>query len=224
MKQLVFSAALCVFAATSTMASVVKTERPSPRPTFDIHLAMSKPQVPKSDAAGRVCGSRDIVGRSIGRIKPALNGCGVADAVEITSVSGITLSTPARMDCDTANALNSWVKNGAIPAVGRTGGGLTSLRVAAHYACRTRNNQPGAKISEHGRGRAIDISGFTLANGDSFTLLNGWNHKTYGSILRKMHKSACGPFGTVLGPNANRFHLDHFHFDTASYRSGAYCR
>jgi len=25
-------------------------------------------------------------------------------------------------------------------------------------------------------------------------------------------------------PNANRFHRDHFHFDTARYRSGSYCR
>jgi hypothetical protein len=39
-----------------------------------------------------------------------------------------------------------------------------------------------------------------------------------------MHKAACGPFGTVLGPNSNRFHQDHFHFDTARYRSGSYCR
>jgi hypothetical protein len=28
----------------------------------------------------------------------------------------------------------------------------------------------------------------------------------------------------VLGPNANSFHRDHFHFDTARYRSGSYCR
>jgi len=39
-----------------------------------------------------------------------------------------------------------------------------------------------------------------------------------------MHRAACGPFGTVLGPNADRFHQDHFHFDTARHRSGPYCR
>jgi len=37
-------------------------------------------------------------------------------------------------------------------------------------------------------------------------------------------RAACGPFGTVLGPESNRFHRDHFHFDTARYRSGSYCR
>ncbi|MFC6587279.1 extensin family protein [Sulfitobacter pacificus] len=105
-----------------------------------------------------------------------------------------------------------------------TGGGLSSLRVAAHYACRTRNNQKGAKLSEHGKGRAIDISGFRLADGSEVSVLKGWNARRYSKAMRRMHKGACGPFGTVLGPKANRFHLDHFHFDTARYRSGSYCK
>jgi hypothetical protein len=42
--------------------------------------------------------------------------------------------------------------------------------------------------------------------------------------MRRMHRGACGPFGTVLGPEADRYHQDHFHFDTARYRSGSYCR
>ena len=31
------------------------------------------------------------------------------------------------------------------------------------------------------------------------------------------------PAGTALGPNANRFHRDYLHFDTARYRRGSYC-
>ncbi len=110
------------------------------------------------------------------------------------------------------------------PAVKRRGGGVVSIRVAAHYACRTRNSQPGAKISEHGRGRAIDIAAFTLRNGSTISVLDGWGKRRDGKVLRRMHKAACGPFGTVLGPDANRFHRDHFHFDTARYRSGSYCK
>ena len=83
---------------------------------------------------------------------------------------------------------------------------------------------PGARISEHGKGRAIDISGFRLQDGTLITLRNGWNGKETGPLLRKMHADACGIFGTVLGPESDRFHLDHFHFDTARYRSGAFCR
>jgi hypothetical protein len=56
------------------------------------------------------------------------------------------------------------------------------------------------------------------------TVLDDWNSGREGRILREAHSSACGTFGTVLGPNSDRFHRDHFHFDVASYRSGAYCR
>lgn len=108
--------------------------------------------------------------------------------------------------------------------MGRLGGGIAQFRVAAHYSCRTRNSQPGARISEHGKGKAVDIAAIRLRNGVDVTVLDGWRDRTHGPILRRMWGAACGPFGTVLGPDANAFHRDHFHFDTASYRSGSYCR
>lgn len=42
-------------------------------------------------------------------------------------------------------------------------------------------------------------------------------------FLKKLHEDACGIFGTVLGPEANDAHLDHFHFDLATRRHRAYC-
>ncbi|MDQ2093798.1 extensin-like domain-containing protein [Rhodalgimonas zhirmunskyi] len=173
---------------------------------------------------GKICGDRAIQGEAIGRVPGRIRGCGVESAVRVKSVSGVALSTPATMDCATAKSLKSWVDRGLAPAVGRRGGGVARIRVAAHYACRTRNNQKGARISEHGKGRAIDISAFTLKDGSEISVLKHWGKGWRGTALRQMHKIACGPFGTVLGPNANRFHRDHFHFDTARYRSGSYCR
>ncbi len=173
---------------------------------------------------GSVCGDRAIRGQAIARIRGQINGCGIANPVRITAVDGVLLSTPATMDCDTARALKSWVHNGAKPAVGRMGGGIKSLRVVAHYACRTRNNQRGARLSEHAKGKAIDIAAINLKNGTSLTVLSDWRNRRPGRVLKRMHQAACGPFGTVLGPNANRYHQDHFHFDTADYRSGPYCR
>ena len=172
---------------------------------------------------GAVCGDIFIQGKAIGRVQPKLKGCGVSDAVQIQSVSGVRLSQAAVMDCKTAKALKTWIDQSAKPAFAGQGG-LRGLRVAAHYACRTRNNQPGGKISEHGRGRAIDISGFQMHSGAEVSVLKGWNAPASRKAMRRVHKGACGPFGTVLGPKANRFHLDHFHFDTARYRKGTYCR
>ncbi len=60
--------------------------------------------------------------------------------------------------------------------------------------------------------------------GTDLSVLRGWRDPAQSKVLKKMHKAACGPFGTVLGPNADKYHQDHFHFDTARYRSGAYCR
>lgn len=173
---------------------------------------------------GAVCGDLAIQGEAIGRVSGKLSGCQIDNAVRVSSISGVALSSRAVMDCRTASALKAWTEGAAKPALSGKGGGLKSLRVAAHYACRTRNNQKGAKLSEHAKGRAIDISAFQLANGTEVSVLTGWNAQSYGKALRRMHKAACGPFGTVLGPNANRFHRDHFHFDTARYRSGTYCR
>ncbi|MEO3416784.1 extensin family protein [Roseovarius sp. CAU 1744] len=173
---------------------------------------------------GAVCGDIAIQGIAVGRVPGRIKGCGIDGAVKVRSVSGVTLSQQAVMDCATARALKSWIDRGLKPAVGKRGGGIARLRVAAHYACRTRNGRKGARISEHGKGRAIDISAITLRDGNEISVLKHWGRGKNGRILKKMHRAACGPFGTVLGPNADRYHRDHFHFDTARYRSGSYCR
>ena len=170
-----------------------------------------------------LCGDPAIRGAVVQPLDGA-GACGIATPVRVSSVAGVTLSQSALMECSTATALRRWVDDVAKPAVGRRGGGLSGLRVAAHYACRTRNNQPGARISEHGKGRAIDISAITLRDGETITVLDHYGTPLRGRILKRLRKGACGPFGTVLGPGSDGFHRDHFHFDTANYRSGPYCR
>ncbi|MFZ7091174.1 extensin family protein [Primorskyibacter sp. 2E233] len=172
---------------------------------------------------GGLCGDPTLVGEAIGSVAGS-GVCGIENAVLLRSVDGVALSQPAKINCETARALKTWIQTGARPAVGKRGGGVAELKVAASYSCRTRNNQPGAKISEHGKGRAIDIAAVRLADGTELSVLQHWGGGKNGRALKKMHAAACGPFGTVLGPKSDRFHKDHFHFDTASYRSGSYCR
>lgn len=172
---------------------------------------------------GSVCGNIDIQGQAAGNIPGRIRGCGIKDAVRVTSVSGVRLSRASLMTCDTAQSLNKWVERTVIPTFRRRGP-VVELKVAAHYSCRTRNNRPGAKISEHGKGRAIDISAFRMQDGEEITVLEGWKRGSSRKLLRRVWKGACGPFGTVLGPNADRYHQDHFHMDTAKHRSGRYCR
>jgi hypothetical protein len=209
-----------VLAATAPVG-LQRSLRPVPRSKAIVEQAMAKK---RRLAKGMICGDRDLQGQEVGYVPGKISGCGIQDAVRVRSVLGIPLTQPAMVDCTTAKALKSWVKKGLKPAIGNRGGGVAQIRVAAHYACRTRNNQPGAKISEHGRGRAIDVSGFTLRDGTTLTVLNHWSSRSYGKAFKSMHRKACGIFGTVLGPQSDRFHQDHFHFDTARYRSGSYCR
>jgi len=190
----------------------VKAEDPPPRK----RKATSRKRKPTS-RKGSVCGVDEIKGEALAPITSRVDGCGVADPVRVTSVAGVTLSQSAAIDCDTARALNTWVDTFVQPAFG--GNPVVELQVAAHYVCRGRNNMPGGQISEHGKGRAIDISGFRLLDGSVLTVKSDYNR-----ILRRVHDQACGIFGTTLGPGSDGYHEDHIHLDTARHGNGPYCR
>lgn len=44
------------------------------------------------------------------------------------------------------------------------------------------------------------------------------------TFLKALHAGACGVFGTVLGPEANAAHHDHFHFDMKARRATSFCQ
>ena len=196
-------------------AMVPEPDEPPPPPKTKSRADKAKERETAS-RKGSVCGVAAIKGEKIAPIKSKVKGCGLKDGVRVTSVSGVRLSQAATIDCATAKALNTWVTDVLQPAYG---GSVVELRVAAHYICRPRNNKRGAKVSEHGRGKAIDLGGLVLDSGQAARGLGGYN-----KTLRKVHKGACGIFGTTLGPGSDGYHEDHLHLDTAEYRSGPYCR
>jgi hypothetical protein len=201
----------------------VGPERIVPAAAIAVAVAPRQPQATVT-ARGSVCGDPAIKGATLTRIVGRLQGCGIDAPVRITSVAGVPLSHASTIDCPTARALKSWVEGAVKPAIGRQGGGVAGLRIAAHYSCRSRNNVAGAKLSEHARGNAIDVSGIVLANGAELSVAGGWRDRRQGPLLRRLHDAACGPFGTVLGPDSDPYHQDHFHLDTVRYRNGTYCR
>ncbi len=216
--------------ASDGRLAVARSVRPALRPSGLVERVTAtaarttSSRVAQLGQRGALCGQPGLEGERLDPIAGRARGCGIAEPVRLRVVDGVALSTPATVNCDTARALQSWVQQSVIPGVGRYGGGVRSLRVVASYACRTRNSQPGAGLSEHGRGNAIDIAGIGLADGRELTVLGDWRTRRGGRILRALHTGACGPFGTVLGPDADRFHRDHFHFDVARHRSGPFCR
>lgn len=181
--------------------------------------AAAEGPLPRPPAPGPICDTDALVGTRLPEIEGP-DGCGVAAPVEVAFASGVALDPPAVMSCGAARALRAWLDTGAKPAVAATGGRLVALQVAGAYVCRSRNGQPGAKLSEHGRGRAVDVAALRLAGGGAVTVGAGDG----ASLLATVREAACGPFATVLGPGSDAFHETHLHLDVAERRHGPYCR
>ena len=115
----------------------------------------------------------------------------------------------------------SWARFGVDRAARQIlGSPLQRIETMGSYSCR--NVAGTARRSAHSRAEAIDVSAFVLADGRRVSVLSGWNaSREEREFLRVVHKSACKRFGTVLGPDYNRAHHDHFHLE---YGKGNYCR
>lgn len=180
------------------------------------------PPPPRPQPVGAVCGSQLLTGRPLSPIKGE-GECGVADPVELQSAAGVALVPPPTISCDTARALATWLQLGPKSSFAARGQRLDALVVVDAYSCRNRNRARDGKLSEHAFGHAIDIAGFTLADGSTVTMLDGWKAPAWAPTLRRIHDAGCGPFGTVLGPEANALHADHLHLDVEARRSGPFC-
>ncbi|WP_186827109.1 extensin family protein [Shimia ponticola] len=173
-----------------------------------------------------ICGSDSILGKRIPDVGQASPnpGCGFNDAVRVYAVSGIELSPPARMQCRTARITNSWARNHIQPEAISRGDAIVTAHVAADYSCRTRNHKKGARLSEHAKGTAIDIKAFTFASGKRLSVLDNWRGEG-GRMMQALFRASCRIWHTAIGPEGDRYHLDHFHFDAArAYGPGGYCR
>ena len=156
--------------------------------------------------------------------------CGALHPIKVTeAANGVTLSPGATLSCPMIPAVNAWLNETVQPAARvHLGVAVSELSVAASYVCRNRNNQKRAKKSEHAYANAIDISAFVTRDGRRITVRDGWQGaEDEKMFLRKVHKDACIHFTTVLGPDGDKYHQDHFHFDLAKRgRKGnaRYCR
>jgi hypothetical protein len=160
--------------------------------------------------------------------RSALGGPGPCGAIRPLQVSAavrgaVSLKPQATLRCPMVPATAHWLRTAVLPAARHYFGvDVIELQVAASYACRPRNSIAGGRLSEHGHANALDISAFRLADGRKVSVRTGWNgNVAERAFLRAVHKGACRTFTTVLGPNADAFHRDHFHLDLARHgRSG----
>ena len=143
------------------------------------------------------------------------NGCGYRNAVELTQ-SVHAYSGPVATSCAAAAALAMWERDIVRPAAQRRyGQDIARIELAApSYQCRRIAGRADRRLSEHASANAIDIKGFTLANGRTVTVAEGWRGLARDrAFLRDVRDGACDYFQAVLSPDYNRAHRDHLHFD-----------
>ncbi|HEY0594526.1 MAG TPA: extensin family protein [Sphingopyxis sp.] len=127
--------------------------------------------------------------------------------------------------CAVTAAMALWNRDVVQPLAQRHfGQKVVALENLGSYNCR--KIAGGQAQSEHSTANAIDISAFILADGTRMTLINDWAPGDRRSeFLHAVRDGSCGLFSTVLSPDYNRAHADHFHLDMAARRAGwSVCR
>lgn len=149
--------------------------------------------------------------------------CARPDRTRLTDYP-LAPDTPA-VTCPVAAAMELWLMRTVEPAARDIfGSELARIEHLGVYSCRRLYGRSEGAWSEHATGNAIDISGFVLEDGRRISLLADWDGDEEAQrFLRRARDGACGVFATVLSPDYNAAHADHFHFDQDSRWTGV-CR
>lgn len=142
--------------------------------------------------------------------------CPVNDPVRV-SATGLAWSRPALLSCDLALKIEQFSREAVAPAAQQYF--HTTVRHIDHlgaYSCRGR---PGGEWSEHSKGNAFDIAGFTLANGMVIRVEKDWNGSgPRRNFIRAVAHDACKIFSVVLTPDTNSNHRNHIHLDIGPWK------
>lgn len=147
--------------------------------------------------------------------------CGYADGFRLApggtrairfSPSGLVTA------CPVAAALVIWERDIVQPAARRhLGGMVTGIDHAGSYSCRRLYGRDEGQYSEHSTADAIDVTGFRTRDGERVSVLRDWDGDAgKAAFLREVRDGACDLFATVLSPDYNAVHADHFHLDQAA--------
>ena len=96
---------------------------------------------------------------------------------------------------------------------------VTQVDHLGSFACRNIYNRSEGRLSQHATANALDIAGFRLADGRKISVLKDWKDDgDDGRFLRLVRDGACQHFNTVLSPDYNAAHRNHFHLDMGRWR------
>ncbi|MGO4571352.1 extensin-like domain-containing protein [Microvirga sp. 2TAF3] len=146
--------------------------------------------------------------------------CGIDYPFKVAAFGNgsVGLKSKVTLACPIIPRIDTWLDEIVKPAaVMYFGVPVVDLK-AGSYSCRPRNNQRGAKTSEHAFGNALDVMAFILADGREVAVGKGWKgDPAEQDFLREAFVGACRYFTTVLAPGSDPFHYDHLHIDLARH-------
>lgn len=155
-------------------------------------------------------------------------GCSTLGTVKLASLqsdlAAIGVANIGPVTCPVAETFAGWARYGVDRAARQIlGSPLRSIETMGSYSCRKVGGS--GRLSAHATADAVDIAAFVLEDGRRVSVLGGWDGGTSAEreFLRVVHRSACKRFGTVLGPDYNAAHRDHFHVEKV-IANEAYCR
>ncbi len=142
--------------------------------------------------------------------------------VSAVAVGPAALTPAATLACPIVSKLDRYISDAVQPAALRWfGQPVVEIKQISAYSCRGMNGEPGAHISEHAFGNALDIAAFVLADGRKITVKDGWHGgPEEQGFLHDVHGAACETFATVLAPGSNAYHYDHMHVDLMRHVGG----
>jgi hypothetical protein len=149
--------------------------------------------------------------------------CSVKQPYRLTALgpSGRTALQPAAtLDLDMVHGLVRWEEGMQAAAKATLGEPIAAIHVAASYDCRTMNHRRRARMSEHGKANAIDVSEFVTASGKRITVRadsRGGGDKA--SFIKTVRATTCDVFQVVLGPGSDGMHEDHIHMDLGHWKA-----
>jgi hypothetical protein len=140
---------------------------------------------------------------------------GPAQGNSVAAFGPVAVKPAATLACPIVSALDRWLADSVQPAAQRWfGARVVEIRQISAYSCRGMNGNSWAHISEHAFGNALDIAGFTLADGRQVSVKDGWRGlPEEQGFLRDVEAAACQQFSTVLAPGSNAYHYNHIHVD-----------
>jgi hypothetical protein len=148
-------------------------------------------------------------------VAPGLPRLGPAQGNSVAAFGPVAVKPAATLACPIVSALDRWLADSVQPAAQRWfGARVVEIKQISAYSCRGMNGNSRAHISEHAFGNALDIAGFTLADGRHISVKDGWKGMPEEQgFLHAVQAAACQQFSTVLAPGSNVYHYDHIHVD-----------